>query len=189
MELIVGSLLALPLYLAAGITVARARYNIESQTEISPETQEEIDRLNKSVVNMDHSRYCDTKYGLSCDCHVRSQRNTINEQIEDLKKSGVEPKMSTIGTWPGYLLKLGFLKVYTPRPKPEKKPDVIDSDEVSEYESPYLAKIYAMEERARRRKEIENDPMYKQFGEDWAKVEQAFKDDFAPKINTKKVSR
>lgn len=190
MEFIIGAVLMLPLYLAAGITVARQRYTAENKTAITDEVQESIDALKAKKSETKHSRWCNSNYSYDCDCHCSSLIGKIDSEIDELSKPTlVEPKMGTIVTWPGYLLKRAALKVYTPRPKHVPVYDNYDEVSGAATESPYLVKIRDMEERHQQRQRIESDPLYKKLAGEWDKVEQAYAKDFAPKINTKKGSR
>lgn len=177
MELIIGAVFALPLYLAAGITVARSQYAAAINAPVPEDKQDEHDRLTAEKEKVSHGRYCDSRYGLRCDCGRADIQADIQEKINALRADG-DPQMSTIVTWPAYLLKRAALKVYTPRPKPLPVYDNYDEGGGAATESPYLAKIRDMEERHEKRMRIESDPLYKQLASEWDKVEKAYAEDF-----------
>jgi hypothetical protein len=190
-ELIIGAVFALPLYLAAGISVARWQYSTAINAPVPEGKQDELAELEKKKEQVSHGKYCDfARYGWSCDCGRKDIQKDIQEQINALRPD-TDPKMGTIVTWPGYLLKRAALKVYTPRPKPvpvyDNYDEVSGATTASDSESPYLAKIRDMEERHEQRQRIESDPLYKKLADEWDKVENAYKEDFEASVTANRI--
>lgn len=174
MEFIIGAVLMLPLYLAAGITVARWQYNTD--TTPSSEYREQLATLERKRESMNHGRYCDSRYNMRCDCSAGAGLKRLNAEIAALKPTA-EPQMGTIVTWPTYLLKRAARKVYTPRPQAVSS-DEFEVDEVSGAAMPKLEKL---ERTVQFNKAYENDPIRQKLQAEWDMIYAQAEADLTPK--------
>lgn len=174
MELIIGAVLMLPLYLAAGITVARWQYNTD--TTPTPEYRDKVSALEAKRKSVNHSRYCETQYGSRCDCPAKAGIDRLNKEIADLKPVG-EPQMGTIVTWPTYILKRAVLKVYIPREKVETEVDM---------SSPIFDKVNELQEVVAANNAFYKDEKWQEIHNTWADLQAQAEADMAAEAAKKK---
>lgn len=169
---LLGLLLSLPVYLAGGISVARLRYDRDLT---NGPTREEKGIYQKHIVAINsirHRPYCSIvwwpKENKQCDCDMRS--TWAKHRVWTIApKVDPTPKMSTIVTWPVYLL--GYsVRQYVSNVKTKALPSTeFEVDEVSGASLPPAKEEF--EEVIFEKNPIYRDPLSLELEKTWKDLE------------------